>query len=264
MVAAERRGSVASPTGIGARQAGNLVLGALPPAELEVLRPHLVRMRLVNGQTLQEPDQAIEHLFFVDSGFISMVIESRDLPGGVEVGLIGREGVVGLAAFLSASSLAFSRAMVQMPGSGSRLAVAVLRDALPRLPSLRRRLRRAMLLEQAQALQTAACNSRHSLAQRCARWLLLARDRTETDELAITQEFLAIMLSVRRPGVTTALGELRERGLLRSSRGKVVVADRAGLEAAACGCYRRVLDFEAMILGRGGAGAGEDNNVLFD
>ncbi|MFO1070587.1 MAG: Crp/Fnr family transcriptional regulator [Geminicoccaceae bacterium] len=255
---------MASTTSSPARPAGNLVLGALPPAELEVLRPHLVRMRLVNGQTLQEPDQAIEHLFFVDQGFISLVIEARDLPGGVEVGLVGREGVVGLAAFLTASGLAFTRAMVQMAGSGSRLAVPVLRDALPRLPSLRRRLRRAVLLDQVQAMQTAACNSRHTLAQRCARWLLLARDRTETDELAITQEFLSIMLSVRRPGVTSALGELRERGLLRSSRGKVVIADRAGLEAAACGCYRRVRDFEAMSLGRGGAHGNDDDGVYFD
>ena len=102
----------------------------------------------------------------------------------------------------------------------------------------------------AMVAQTAACNSRHSVTERCSRWLLLAHDMVEGDELALTQEFLAIMLAVRRSGVTIALGSLRQAGLVRNGRGRIVVTDRPGLEAAACSCYARVQGFAASVAAR--------------
>jgi len=156
----------------------NELLPMLPPAELALLRPLSTRVQLVNGQTLHE--------------------------AGTEVGLIGREGMVGLPVLLDPQAASFNRAMVQMPGTALRLPAQALRDNADALPVLRRLLFQALEVSMAQVAQTAACNSQHSLSQRLARWLLMAHDRVDGNELAMTQEFLSIMLAVRRSGVTVA------------------------------------------------------------
>jgi CRP-like cAMP-binding protein len=130
------------------------------------------------------------------------------------------------------------------------VAAQVLHDHAHALPVLRRLLSNALQVLMAQVAQTAACNSQHSLVQRLARWLLMAYDRIDGDELTMTQEFLSIMLVVRRAGVTVASQALVETGAIRARRGRIIVCDRAALEAAACGCYGRVRAFTEAVAAR--------------
>ncbi len=207
-------------------------------------------MQLVNGQTLHEAGERIEQVFFVQRGFVSMVAEADGDNPGTEVGLIGREGMVGLPVLLDPQAVSFNRAMVQMPGTALRLPAQALRDNADALPVLRRLLFQALEVSMAQVAQTAACNSRHPLSQRLARWLLMAHDRVDGDELAMTQEFLSIMLAVRRSGVTVASQALVATGAIQVGRGRTIVCDRPALEAAACGCYGRVQAFAAAVAAR--------------
>jgi CRP-like cAMP-binding protein len=228
----------------------NELLSMLPPAELALLRPFLTRVQLVNGQTLHGAGERIEQVFFVQRGFVSMVAEADGDNPGTEVGLIGREGMVGLSVLLDLQAASFNRAMVQMPGTAHRLPAQALRDHADALPVLRRLLFQALEVSMAQVAQTAACNSQHPLSQRLARWLLMAHDRVDGDELAMTQEFLSIMLAVRRSGVTVASGRLLATGAIRVGRGRTTVCDRPALEAAACGCYGRVKAFTESVAAR--------------
>jgi CRP-like cAMP-binding protein len=140
--------------------------------------------------------------------------------------------------------------MVQLPGAALRMSAGALRDCVETMPVLRQSLFRALEALLAQISQTAACNALHSLPERLARWLLMAHDRVDGDELHLTQEFLAIMLAVRRPGVSVAIGTLQAAGLLRHQRGRILISDRAGLEAAGCDCYRRVKLFTDSLAAR--------------
>jgi len=182
-------------------------------------------------------------VFFVEQGFISMVAEADGSSLGTEVGLIGREGMVGLPALLGSQAASYNRAMVPMPGTAHRLAARALRDNADALPVLWRLLLQALEVSMAQ-VATAACNSRHTIAHRLARWLLMAHDRVDGDELALTQEFLGTMLAVRRSGVTKALGSLQAAAVVDQRRGHVTICDRPGpawrrRRAAATGASRR-------------------------
>lgn len=221
----------------------NHILIGLGPAEMGRMRPLLTRVRLVNGQTLQEPGAAIEHVYFIEHGVASVVAEEIGDKSQTEVGLIGREAMTGLSILLGPEPTAFNRVMVQMPGVAFRMSARAAREQADAMPMLQQLLLRALEGNMAQVAQTAACNSRHSLPQRLSRWLLMAHDRVDGDDLPLTQEFLSIMLAVRRPGVTIAMAMLHEAGLIRHSRGHVVIADRIGLEAMACCCYARVATF---------------------
>ncbi|MGI4944218.1 MAG: Crp/Fnr family transcriptional regulator [Janthinobacterium lividum] len=229
----------------------NRILAALPPSELALFRPHLTRTRVVINQTLHEPGERVDQVFFFDNGFASVVALADNIGTTVEVGLIGWDGMVGVGLALNPASIAFNRTMVQMSGIVHRMPAAVLTGSLSHTPVLRSLLLDMLEVMYAQVSQTAACNSRHTLAQRCARWLLLAHDRVDGDELYLTQEFLSVMLAVRRAGVTLAVQALQAAGLVQSGRGRIVVQDRAGLEAAACTCYARVCSFsDAVHAGR--------------
>ncbi len=213
----------------------NHILAALPLSELALVRPHLIRTRGVNGQTLHEPGERMDQVFFFEDGFASMVAVADDSGRVVEVGLIGPESMVGLGLATNPAGIAYNRTMVQMPGLMHRMPAAALAGCLDRAPVLRALMLQRQEMLFAQVSQTAACNSRHTLAQRCARWLLL------------TQEFLSMMLAVRRAGVTVAMQTLQAAGLIQSRRGRVLVCDRPGLETAACGCYARVCGFAAEV-----------------
>ncbi len=228
----------------------NKLLSALPPAEMSRLHPMLTHVRWVNGQGLHEANERIEHVFFVEQGFASIVAQSDNGGSGVEVGLIGREGMVGYPVLLGEQAASYNRAMVQSPGSALCMSASALRGNLDALPVLHRLLSEALQVFMAQVAQTAACNSQHGLSQRLARWLLLAHDRMDGDELALTQEFLGIMLAVQRAGVTTALGSLQAAGVVGQRRGRVIIRDRPGLEAAACSCYGCVQAFAATVAAR--------------
>lgn len=228
----------------------NKVLQALPPDEIRRLRPHLTRVRLVNGAVLYQAGAPIDHLFFIEQGFVSMVAAADGTESRVEVGLTGRESLVGALALVAPGATSYVQAMVQMHGAAYRIPTAVVRASLEQSPILQRLVLHGFEASLAQLAQTAACNSRHTVPQRLARWLLMAHDRGEGDELPLTQEFLAIMLAVRRPGVTIAVGELETAGLVQHSRGRIVICDRPGLEAATCVCYDRVRKFIETLTAR--------------
>ncbi len=223
------------------------LLSLLPPSEASRLRLLLTRVHWVSGQVLHEAGERIEHVYLIERGLVSLVATSDGTDTQAEVGMIGREGMVGLTALLGPGAVSFNRAVVQVPGSAHRMPAQVLREVVGTMPVLRQLLSQVVEVAVAQMAQTAACNGRHALAQRLARWLLTAHDRVDGDELALTQESMAAMLAVRRSGVTIALGALQEAGAIGRGRGRVLVCDRTALEAAACGCYGRVQAFAAAV-----------------
>ena len=227
------------------------LLSLLPPGETSRLRLLLTRVRWVSGQVVYEAGERIEHVYFVEWGLVSLMAISDDADIQAEVGMIGREGMVGLTALLGPDAVSFNRAVVQVPGSALRMGAQALREVVGTMPTLRQLLSQVMEVTMARMAQTVVCNSRHVLAQRLARWLLTVHDRVDGDELEVTQESIAAMLAVRRSGVTIALSALQEAGVIGRGRGRVLVCDRAALEAAACGCYGRVQAFAATVAARG-------------
>ncbi len=226
----------------------NELLRALPADELQRLRPHLVPVTLVVSQVLHEAEAAIDEVFFLESGLAFLTADTRD-HGLVEVGTTGRDGFVGLPALLSPEPFSVHRAFVQIPGRAHRLRAAVLRDMAEALPTLRDRCLRYVQVMLMQNSQIAACNARHELPERLARWLVMSRDRIDGDDLPMTQEFLSAMLGVRRAGISVVANALQAQGLIRQSRGRITVLDRAGLEGKACTCYGMIERNRARIMG---------------
>ena len=226
----------------------NHILAALPSAEIELLRPHLSRMTMVSGQVLHEANSPITDAFFVESGIISLAADTHD-QGRVEVGMLGREGFAGASVMLNANPWAVHRAFAQVRGEVYRMSAMALRSAVEQSESLRHRCLRHVEMLMVQTSQVAACNARHNLPERLARWLLMVRDRTDSDNLPMTQEFLSVMLGVRRSGVSVAAGTLQAAGLVRVLRGHVLILDHDGLATAACDCYRMIQQNRDRILG---------------
>ena len=213
----------------------NWLLAALPELEFERLKPHLKPTRLPAGQVLHEIGECIERVYFPDSGMVSLVLTSGD-GTNVEVGIVGREGMVGAAALLQ-SNQTISQAMVQIAGSGWRLPAEVLRAEFKRGGLLQERMLRYAQALLTQTSQTALCNRLHTVEERLARWLLTAHDCVQSDTIGLTQEFIADMLGTRRTGVTIAAGVLRQEGLIDYTRGYIKIIDHEGLKDAACECY---------------------------
>ena len=231
----------------------NHLLAALPPAELAAIRPHLEHVELQQREGLFEPDAPIRHVFFPGTAVVSL---TSILRGGatVEIGTTGREGMVGLPVFLG-EDVGTVRAFAQIPGTAERMesrAFARLSATSGAFHALLLRYTHAFLT---QVAQTAACNGAHLVEQRCARWLLMTHDRVDGDEFPLTHEFLAFMLGVRRAGVTLAMGGLQDARLVHYVRGRVTVADRAGLERVSCECYAVVRAQYERLFGRGSVGS---------
>jgi len=216
----------------------NRLLSHLPPAALARLMPMLRAVPLNMRESLIVPGREIETVWFVESGFVSLV---TTLAKGVqaEVGLIGREGLIG-SPLINGVDNAFAEAFVQAKGTALRMEASAFRLAMAEDAGLRALLLRYNEAMAAQLTQTAACNGGHGLEQRFSRWLLMARDRLDSDDMRLTQEFLALMLCVYRPGVTVAANALQRAGVIRYARGHITILDRAGLEAIACDCYGAV------------------------
>ncbi len=230
----------------------NGLLKALPPEGFALLAPALHPVELALKQVLHEPDRPIGFVYFPEAGMVSMLAPLED-GQALEVGLVGREGLVGLPALLG-DGRASTEALVQAAGPMWRAEAAALKAAFDESAGLRAPLLRYMQAFHAQVQQTAACNGRHDLEERLARWILMAHDRAAGDRFPMTQEFMALMLGVRRAGVSVAAGILRKAGAIAYERGCVTVLDRPGLEAASCGCYGAVRrQFERLL----GAPAGE-------
>lgn len=228
---------------------GNRLLASLPRQCYRQLAPSLAPVALVFGEVLYEPGAPIRDVYFPGGSVVSLltVVDGRS---ALEVGLVGREGMVGIPLALGIG-VSPVRALVQGGGSALRMSAAGLRKSLHASPALQRGLHRYAAALMAQITQTAACNRFHRVEARLARWLLMTGDRVGAGEFHLTQEFLAHMLGVRREGVTGAASALQRRGLIGYRRGDIRIVDRAGLEAAACGCYELVR--EPTDAGRGRA-----------
>jgi CRP-like cAMP-binding protein len=217
----------------------NELLAALPVDGLVRLRPIMRRVTLVLNQVLHEVGDAIRHVYFVEEGFVSLTADTGDC-GLVEVGITGREGVVGAPVLLGHDAIAVHRTLVQMPGTAYCMDAAGLREAVEACPALRDRCLRYLQQLMIETSQAAACNARHELLPRLARWILTSHDRVDGDELPMTQEYMSLMLGVRRAGVSVATHVLQSKGLIRQFRGRLTVLDRPRLVAEACNCYELI------------------------
>jgi len=226
----------------------NRVLAGLPRKDYRKLLSVLEPVKLVFGQVLYESQGRIRHVYFPNDCFVSML---TDVDGGrsAEVGLIGSEGMIGLPVALGIAVSPF-RAVVQGGGMAMRMKIADFRREFSQSRALRRELFLFTHLLMIQIAQTAACNRFHRVTQRMARWILMTSDRIKSNEFRITQEFLALMLGVRRVGVSVAASKLRERNLMAYRRGSFTILNHRGLVAAACGCYKKVKDVYARGQGR--------------
>jgi CRP-like cAMP-binding protein len=213
----------------------NRILARLVRSDLDLLRPHLQPVDLPLRMQLERPNQSIVDVFFPESGFASVVTSgsgARDL----EVGLIGREGMTGLAVVLGTDRTPQDTFM-QSAGKGQKVGADALRRSMDESAGLRRCLLHFAHVFMVQMAYTCLSNRRGKIEERLARWLLMAHDRSQNDDLQITHEFLSCMLGVRRPGVSMAVGLLERRGLIRRTRGNICLVDRVGLEDAANGSY---------------------------
>ncbi|MFZ0851556.1 MAG: Crp/Fnr family transcriptional regulator [Hyphomicrobiaceae bacterium] len=213
----------------------NRLLARLPANELALLEPHLERVALPLRKQLETRSRRIEHAYFIEDGIASVVANgTRD--DSIEVGLIGAEGMTAIAVILGAERAPHATFM-QVAGSGLRLPSDALRQAMEQSAVLHRTLTRYAHTFFVQTTYTALTNGRSKVEERLARWLLMAHDRIAGDELPLTHEFLAIMLGVRRSGVTTALLTLKEAELIEYRRGLIRITNREGLKKAANGAY---------------------------
>jgi CRP-like cAMP-binding protein len=213
-------------------QSRNRLLLALPPLDLEQLMPEIERISCERGQVLMDADSPLDHVFFPDSGVVSVVAVYAD-GSIIEMATIGREGCSSVQAIFGAESSSV-RLLVQIPGGAAKMPRAMFTRAMGSMPSFR-----SLMYAYAQAfldqvLVSVACNGAHSLKQRLARWLLMMRDRGDDDAL------LAEMLGVQRPTVTNAARQMEDAGLIVRGRRQVSILDRQGLVAASCECYQLV------------------------
>jgi len=230
------------------REEGNIrnrILRLLPPAELDAVLERTEMMTVESKEVVWRRDEDIPFIHFPENGVISLVTELDD-GDKVEAMTVGNDGFVGMAILNGLSS---SRLMAcgQITGHSRRIASDDFRK-LMKLPALDRLLHRYNQLVFETVSQSAACNRLHVIEQRCARWLLMSHDRVGRDRFDLTQEFLAEMLGVRRPGVTVAMGVLEKSGFIAHGRGNIMVVDRAGLEKSSCECYQTIRERHAKLI----------------
>jgi len=223
----------------------NVILLSIPDQEYNLIRPHLEPTSLPQHEVLEEPGQKIAFTYFLNEGMTSLVAISRD-GRSVEVGIVGKEGMVGMSLIAGLQHGTF-RAIMQMAGNGTRVRAEVFQDILLSAPTLRTELSRFALMHGMQVAQIAACNRLHEIEQRLARWLLMCQDRFDCQLLPLTHEFLAQMLGTGRPSVSLAAGSLESAGLIENLRGSVKILNRKSLENAACECYGVIQHFNGGL-----------------
>lgn len=230
------------------RSETNSLLRALPEFEYQKVMAEASFVRLTQGQELVRGNEKIDYVWFPQAGMVSLVKDLDAERTSIEVGSVGREGVVGLPVAHGVLSQS-SQAIVQASGEATRIPAAAFGKALDECPVLWAIVQRYTIALLSQVLQLAACNRMHTLEQRCAKWMLTTHDHMDGSELRVTQEILALMLGVRRPGVTVAAQALASAGLITYRRGRITVVDRVGLEKVSCECYQKIRDDYEKLLG---------------
>jgi CRP-like cAMP-binding protein len=233
-------------------QTANRILNALTRDEFERLALHLEYVKLPLGEVLCRPNEPITHVYFPNSGAVSIVSTFED-GESVEVGMVGNEGMFGVCVFLGSIATPLE-AIVQLEGDGLRMPADVLKAEFKKGGQLQDLLLRYTQAFLTQVAQGAACNRAHGVGGRLAKWLLMSQDRAHSKELGLTHEFIGQMLGVRRAGVTVAAGQLKQAGLISYRRGNVTIIDREGLEAKSCECYPILKkEFVRLLSGNGHA-----------
>jgi CRP-like cAMP-binding protein len=213
----------------------NRLLLALPARALKQLMPDLEHIACSSEQVLLDADSSLDHVYFPDSGVMSVVAVYPD-GSLIEMATIGREGGTGFQAIFGAKRSS-ARLLVQVPGTAAKMSRTAFKRASDTMPAFRNLMLAHVHALLEQVMVSAACNGAHSLKQRLARWLLMMRDRHDDDRLPITQDLLAEMLGVHRPTITNAAQDLQKAGLIECGRQRVTIRDRDGLIAASCECY---------------------------
>jgi CRP-like cAMP-binding protein len=227
---------------------GNQLLAGLPQPLRQRLFGRFEPVELRLSEVLCASGKRMPYVYFPTHSLVSL-IAPLDGHVGLEVGLVGDEGMVGISLVLGIE-LAPVDAVVQGAGAAWRMESGALLKELARSPPLRQLLNRYLYVTVTQLAQTAACTRFHLVEARLARWLLMTRDRAHVDKFYITHAFLSHMLGVRRAGITRAAGALRKRNLIHYSRGLLTVIDGVGLERAACSCYRTLKSDYTRVLGK--------------
>jgi CRP-like cAMP-binding protein len=224
----------------------NRILASLSQADFTHIAPLLKNATHEQGVVLQETGDEVEHIHFPHSGMISLLAVLKD-GKAIETATVGREGVVGAMAGLGLHT-ALARAVVQVPMVGSQIAAAPFRKIVQQSNELRDLIVKYNEVLLAQVQTTAACNALHHVEARLSRWILQTRDRTDTDRVPLTQEFMSEMLGVRRTSVSEVASKLQNAGLIRYSRGVIEIVDRLALERRSCECYASIREKAAQIL----------------
>ena len=224
----------------------NYLLSALPVDEYKRLQPSLETIELPQERILYYPEEAIQHVYFPNTAAISLLSLSED-DQTVEVGLIGREGMLGISLVLGDETTPY-QSLVQIPGTAERMSAITLKRELKQSEIFNRLLLRYAKALIIQLTQSGVCNRFHKVEARLSRWLLATQDRVKSERLEYTQEILAHMLGTNRTDVTRAAKFLRQKGVINYGRGQITIVDRPGLEALACYCYQVVKkEFDRLL-----------------
>lgn len=218
----------------------NHILASLPNDDRDGILLDLQPVSLRPSQVLYEMGDAIDYVYFANSGMCSLISYTKE-GETLEVGIVGYDGMVGLTAFFG-DDKSQHRVIVQGAGDALRMRVGAFRQAVKQVGSFQSLILRYVQVIIAQLTQSAVCNRFHPIEGRLCRWLLLSQDAVRSNELELTQEFIAYMLGVRRAGVTVAAGAIQSLGLISYNRGHITILDREGLEDASCECYAVVSD----------------------
>jgi CRP-like cAMP-binding protein len=221
------------------------ILLSISESEFQLVEPCLEYVNLPDHLNLHQPDHRLQYAYFPNSGMISLVVVTED-GRTVEVGVVGSEGFSG-APLLFGLKTSPIREVVQIAGNGFRIRAAAIEDCLASAPELRTAMGRYAVILGMQISQTAACNRLHTVEQRLARWLLVTRDRVDSEFLPITHDFLATMLGTDRPTVSLTANTLQKNHVLQYKRGAVKIVNRKKLEACACECYEVIQRFNPML-----------------
>ena len=214
---------------------GNHLVDLLPRKDRSRLIGACDSVALTLAEVMCEPGKPTKYVYFPTEGFISLIAVVKGSPG-VEVGMVGREGMLGVQLALGVT-IAPLHGVVQGAGQALRIGTKAFKAELAASPALQSELHRYLYILMSQLAESTACTRFHQIGQRLARWLLMTQDRSQSTSFDMTQEFLSYMLGVRRVGITNAAGGLQRDGIISYSRGKITVLDRKGLERAACVCY---------------------------